>query len=189
MKKTSLSILLIIALGLAILPACGGGSSSSPQPFQPTSAVLTLSTAITGTIPVNTTITSYDVTIELPAGVTVKTMPAPNSSETGTGVVTASGSATGAAIAGVYTAATGSSPGTVKVYVESGGGFSAGEFCKVNANIAAGYSPTASSFVQPTFILTPDGDGALGIDNSNPQLPSTVTLTNELSLAVTAVVY
>jgi len=188
MKKTSLPILLIVALGIAILPACGGGSSSSSPPFQPTSAVLTLSTAITGTIPATASITSYDVTIELPTGVTVKTMPAPNSSETGTGVVIASGSATGAAIAGVYTAATGTSPGTVKVYVESGGGFSAGEFCKVNVNITAGYSPTASSFVQPTFILPPDGDGALGIDSTDPLHPSTVTLTNELSLAVTAVV-
>jgi hypothetical protein len=187
MKKKYLSILLMVALGLAILPACGGGSSSSPQSSQPTSAVLTLSTAVTGTIPVDTAITSYDVTIPLPAGVTVKTML--NSSETGTGVVTASGNAVNELIRGVYTAATGTFPGTVKVYVESANGFDAGEFCKVNIDIVAGYSPTASSFAQPTFILPPDGDGALGLDLSDPIHPSTVTLTGELSLTVSAVVY
>ena len=188
MKKTSLSSVLLFAFGLTMLSACGGGSSSAPQSQpQPTAADLTLSTAITGSIPVGTIITSYDVTIKLPAGVTVKTML--NSSETSTGVVTASGSAVGESIAGVYTAATGTFPGTVKVYVESANGFPAGEFCKVNTNIAAGYSPTAASFVLPTFILPPDGDGALGLDIiTDPLKPSNVVLTGELSLAVTAVI-
>ena len=75
MKKTSLSILPIVALGLAMLSACGGASSSTPQSFQPTTAVLTLSTAATSTIPASTTINGYNVTIPLPAGVTVKTLP------------------------------------------------------------------------------------------------------------------
>jgi hypothetical protein len=181
MKKTSLSILLIVALGLAMLSACGGGSSNTsqtpPPPFQPTTAVLTLSTAVTSSIPGGTTINSYIATIPLPAGVTVKTMPA--SSETGTGVVTASGNATGALISGIYTAATGTFPGTVKVYVISAGGMTAGEFCTVTADITAGHYPTASSFAAPTL------DDATGLDS----LPSTVILTGQLSLTATAVVH
>jgi hypothetical protein len=177
MKKTSLSILLIVALGLAMLPACGGGSNSTPQPrFQPTAAVLTLSTTTTSTIPAGTTINSYNVTIPLPDGVTVKTIP--GSSETNTGVVTASASATGALISGVYTAATGTFPGKVKVYMISAGGLAAGDFCIVNADIPAGYYPTASSFAAPTL------DDATGIDS----VGSTVILTGQLSLSATAVV-
>ena len=63
MKKTSLSILLIVTLGLAILPACGGGSSSStpPPPNQPTTAVLTLLTS-----GLSTTIYGIEVTVVLP---------------------------------------------------------------------------------------------------------------------------
>ena len=178
MKKTSLSILLIAALGLAMLSACGGSSSSTPQPrFQPTTAVLTLSTTATSTIPVGTTINSYIATIPLPPGVTVKTIP--GSSETGTGVVTASASATGALISGLYTAATGTFPGTVKVYMISAAGLTAGDFCIVNADIPAGYYPTASSFAAPTL------DDATGLDS----VPNTVILTGQLSLSATAVVH
>ena len=185
MKKTSLSILLIVTLGLAMLPACGGSSSSTPQPQpQPTTAVLTLSTAATSTIPASTTINSYLVTIPLPPGVTVKTVP--GSSETGTGVVTASGSATGAFIAGNYTAATGTLPATVKVIIikvnSDGTGFNPGEFCKVNADIAAGYSPAASSFTTPTL------DDVTGYDTLTSSTTTTV-LQDKLSLSATAVVH
>jgi hypothetical protein len=170
--------LLIVALGLAMLPACGGSSSSTPQTrFQPTTAVLTLSTTATSTIPAGTTINSYNVTIPLPAGVTVKTMP--GSSETGTGVVTAPGIAAGALISGVYTAATGTLPGIVKVYMISAAGLAPGDFCIVNADINAGYYPTASSFAPPTL------DDATGLDS----VPNTVILTGQLSLSATAVVH
>lgn len=155
MKRISLSSFLIFALGL-MLSACGGGEGSATP--VPTTAVLTLSTAVTSTIPSTTTINSYNVTITLPAGVTVKTMP--NSSETGTGVVTASGMASGALIYGVYTPATGIYPGTVGVYVTSATGFDAGEFCKVSCDFAAGNAPTASDFVPLTL------DDATGWDSS-----------------------
>jgi hypothetical protein len=180
MKKINLATVLILALGLTTLPACGvGGINGTSPPTQPTTGVLTLSTAVTGTIPTGTTINSYNVTITLPAGVTVKTML--NSSATGTGVVTASGMASGAAVEGVYTAATGTFPGMVKIYVASATGFAAGEFCKVNCNIAAGHYPTASDFQLPTL------DDVTGFDTVSQ---STVTgLTGELSLTETAAIH
>lgn len=177
MKKISLSTLLILALGLTMLSACGGDSSSAPMPSQPTKAVLTLSTAVTGSIPDGTTINSYNVTITLPAGVTVKSTA--NPPETDAGVVTAAGMASGALISGVYTAATDTSPGTVKVYVASANGIAPGVFCKVKCNLAAGSHPKASDFSPLTL------DDATGMDASL----STVILTGELSLTATAAVY
>jgi hypothetical protein len=81
-------------------------------------------------------------------------------------------------ISGVYTAATGTFPATVKVYVVSASGMTAGDFCIVNADIAAGHYPTASNFAAPTL------DDATGMDS----VPSTVILTGQLSLSATAVV-
>jgi hypothetical protein len=176
MRKISLSSLMISALILSVISACGGGGGGGGGGIpQPTTAALTLSTAVTGTIPAGTTVNSYDVTVTLPAGVTVKSA---NPPETDAGVVTASGNALGATITGVYTAATGTFPGTVKIFVASASGFDAGEFCKVNGDIAAGYHPTASDFTQPTL------DDATGIDAS----VSTVILTGELSLTSTVVI-
>jgi hypothetical protein len=178
MKKIAISSLLILTLTLTILSACGGGGGGGVTLTQPTSAVLTLSTAVTGTIPATTTINSYNVTITLPAGVTVKSTV--NPPETDAGVVTASGKASGALVSGVYTAATSTLPGTVKVYVASASGFDAGEFCKVNGDIAAGYYPTASSFAQPTL------DDATGFDsNSSSTVLHMQTL---MSLTETAVI-
>ena len=110
MKKKSLLNLLMLAGALTILPYCGGGGGgNTPPPQQNTSAVLTLSTAITGTFPPSTTINGYDVTITLPAGVTVNASPDsgnPAIQDVSPTVLTATGSASGAIINGIYTAAT-----------------------------------------------------------------------------------
>jgi hypothetical protein len=180
MKENYLRKLVIIAFCLSLIAACGGGGGGVSV-SQPSTAVLTLSTAVTGTIPAGTTINSYLATITLPAGVTVKTEP--GSSATAAGVVTASGQASGATAAGVYTAATGTFPGTVKVYIvkvgPTGAGFDPGEFCKVTGDIAPGVIPSESDFVPPTL------DDATGIDAT----VSTVILTGELSLTATASIH
>jgi hypothetical protein len=143
MKKTSLSILLIVAFSLILLSACGGGSSSTSQPQpQTTTAVMTLSTSVTGSIPAGTTINSYNVTVSLPSGVTVSTEP--NSPVTSTGVATALGNAPEPY--GVYTAATGTFPGMVKIYVDSANGFAIGDFCELSVTVAAGLSVSPSDF-------------------------------------------
>jgi hypothetical protein len=181
MKRTLLAKVLIFALGLTMLTACGGGGGGAnlvvTTTAQPTTAVLTLSTSLTAALPTNTTINGYDVTITLPAGVTVKTML--NSSETGTGVVTASGMASGALISGVYAPATGTLPGTVKLLIASSTGFNAGEFSHVTCDIAGGHYPKPSDFPMPTFT-------ASGIVAS-PTV-STIDLTGYMSLTATAVI-
>jgi hypothetical protein len=184
MKKTSLAIVLTAVLGLSMLTACGGGGGGGSQaPQAPsTPAVLTLSTTATSPIPATTTINSYDVTIPLPAGVTVKTLP---SSETDAGVVTASGSATGAFISGLYTAATGTYPATVKVLIAKvnadGTGFNPGEFCKVNVDIAGGYTYTPSNFTPPTL------DDVTGFDTLTTSTVTTA-LQGQLSLSSAVVI-
>ncbi len=182
MKTMSLSSLLIFALALTTLSACsggGGGGGSSTQP-QPATAVLTLSTAVTGTLPAPAVIAGYDVTITLPAGVTVKSTTQP---QTDAGVVV--GTVNGA-VAGTYSVASYSpATGKVRIIVVSpkGNGFTgAGEFCKVYCDIAAGHYPTATDFQQqPAF-------KAVGLDNPNAGKPSTVDLTQQLSMTVAAAI-
>jgi hypothetical protein len=180
MIKNNLINELIFATALCVLSSCGGSTNVAEQPpqqsQQPTTAILTLSTVVTGTIPATTTINSYVITVTLPAGVTVKTIA--NSSATSAGVLVSSGMASGALVSGIYTAASGTVPGKVSVLIASAIGFDAGECCKVNCDIAVGYYTKASDFVLPTL------NDATGMDVS----VSTVTLTKELTLSASAVV-
>lgn len=187
MKKLSLSSVLLCALALTVLSACGGGGDGGITLQQPTTAVITLATTTNSTMSANTIITGYDVLISLPAGVTVKATPDsinPAKLVTNTGVLTASGKTSDPStlVNGVYTPAASTSPGTVKINILSASGFDAGEFGKVTCDIAAGYYPTASDFVQPTL------DSATGIDNTDPLHPSSIDLTNNLTLTATAVI-
>lgn len=176
MKKLTLSSLLICALVLTVLSACGGGGDGGITVQQPTTAVITLATAVNGTMPTNTIITGYDVLISLPAGVTVKSTTAPP--QTNDGVVTATGAAAGSSIAAVYSVATSTVSGTVRILIAKADGFSAGTFSTVNCDIAAGHYPKTTDFPLPTLV-------ANGYDTN---LNSTVDLTSFLTLTATAVI-
>jgi hypothetical protein len=149
MNMYRLIISLMLMLAVASVSACGGGGGGGggTAAAQPTTAVLTLSTSGT-----STTIFGIEVTVLLPDGVTVQTKL--NSSETGTGVVTASGSALGGMVIGSYTAATGTTPGRVKVAVPSSGGYAVGEFAIVNCDISAGHSPLVTDFSLSGFLAS-----------------------------------
>jgi hypothetical protein len=178
MNKMSISRLMPLILLVATLVSCsggGGGGGDGITITQPTTAVVTFATTTSSAIPANTTINAYDVTISLPAGVTVKSTT--NPPQTDSGVVTATGAAAGSYIFAVYSAATSTEAGKVHIIVAKPDGFSAGEFSTVNCDIAAGYYPKPSDFPQPTFT-------ASGFDTTS----TTIDLTSYMSLTATAVI-
>lgn len=120
---------------LAIFGCGGGGGGDGTTPAGPT-AVLTLA------LPTGTVIGGVDVTVNLPAGVTVK---ANSSGVPDTGIVVVSGAATGGFVGAKYTAATGSAPGQIKIAVIKADGFNGGEFVTVNCDFS-GDPPAAGGF-------------------------------------------
>lgn len=178
MKKLSYANICLLTLIIQFLFACGGGGGGGGAAApQSRTAIVTLATAMTatGTIPAGTTINGYDVTIELPTGVTVKSSVAPT---TDPGVVVTSGTAIGSTIDSIYTAAIGSTPGKVRIMIANGNGMAHGEFSKVTCNFATGLNLSPSDFTQPSFI-------AVGFDtlsNSNIDLTTQMTLTATVAI-------
>ena len=177
MKRISLRSLTIYAFGLFLLSACGGGGGTTAVGLPPSAgpvAVVTLSTEVTGTIPANTTINGYVVTMTLPTDVTCKS----TSGQTDPGVVTVIGSATGSLATGMYTAATASLPGAVKVTIVSGPGYAAGAFCTVRCDLANSARPAAAEFVPLTL------DDATGLISGT----TTTDLTSQLTVTASVVI-
>ena len=137
------NIFIMITVSLLLVAACSGGGGGGGGA---TKAVVTLLSSGTGTI------CAVDVTVDLPAGVTLKSSA---SGETDNGVVVPSGAAaTNTYTVGVYSAATGTSPARVRVLMVNAAGFQPGEFCAVNADLAPGYSPVASDFTIVSFLAS-----------------------------------
>jgi len=127
-----------------MLSACGGDTSSSPQPAAPTTAVVKI--AATGQLDPGTMIGGIAVSGVLPSGVTIKAAPdAQNSSVlvANSGVVIASGVAgRNASTLATYNAAT----RKVNIQVYDQDGFGTGEFVTVTCDILSGTTPTAGGF-------------------------------------------
>lgn len=145
------------AVLIAVVTILGCGSKSEPEP-QPTRAVLTLSTS--GQLPAGTKIGGVEVTVHVPAGVTVKA--ASDSANPAVmvadpGVVLAMGASTGAETALCSFAATAAN--AIQVYVIKSSGFLTGDFATVNADIANGFRPAAGEFSLSDLIVV-DLNGA-----------------------------
>ncbi|MCK9417912.1 MAG: hypothetical protein M0R70_00865 [Nitrospirae bacterium] len=148
MKKTSFIILLLLVTSALLFSACGGGggggttegnTTGGNTTTQSTQAIVKLSA--TGTLATGTQIGGIDITMHLPAGVTIKSTT--NPPETDSGIVTASGLAvSNSSVVANYTA----SSGTVHIVLANPNGFSTGEFATVNCDIAAGSNPTQTDF-------------------------------------------
>ena len=148
------NILLYIgmALTLMILTACGGGggggtapAGQNPTPIAKTTATLKINQ--TGSLPPSTAISGADFTLTLPANVT----PAMTNGAVATGVVALSGTFAGSTLSPqvVYTAATASAPGTLKVILassEAAGLSQVGEVATITLQLANDAAPTAASF-------------------------------------------
>ncbi len=179
MKKRLLLNLIILVLALLILPHCGGGGGggNNPGPSGPTTAALTLSTTLTGSLPANETINGYSVTVTLPAGVTVKSTNPPQIDDS---VLTASGAAAGSLIAGDYAPAIVGTPAKATIIIANTNSISPGEFCKVTCTIASG-NPSASDFQQYTFVAKGYVHTHFGFPDD---IITDIDLTNLLSLTV-----
>lgn len=154
MNKSIVRRLVFSALAVLALAACGGGGGGGGTPpnngntttTQPTTAIVKLLTA--GALVSNTQIGGIDVTLNLPAGVTVKATPdGANAtiSVTNSGVVVASGVSSGANTSVLATYASGT-PGKVTLKLVNANGFGTGEFATITCDIAAGSNPTAADF-------------------------------------------
>lgn len=156
---------IFVVMAVMSLFGCGGGSSTPAPP--PTKAKLAL---LSQSATAGTKIRGIEVTVELPAGVTVKATPSatnPDKLETDLGVVVLSGATIADPTAfgqlkpvGVYTPATTTTPGKVFISLPAQVDFNPGEYVTVNADFPAGTVLVAADFKLIGFTAF-DSNGAL----------------------------
>lgn len=152
MKKIYALLLMTI---FSQLTACGGGggggSSTTPlSPPQPTAAVMKLSAS--GTLASGKAVAGFGVTIDLPAGVTVKTITGGSVDATvvvGSGLLAGTNGTMGPV---TYTPATSTTKAKIDFTIAStaAAGVGIGEYATINF-ILSGVSPAATDFVVTSF--------------------------------------
>jgi hypothetical protein len=159
-EKTMLRLIasMLMLCTMSFLPACGGGGGGAAPASAPTTAIVKILTS--GTLASGALIGGIDVTLNLPAGVSVKATPDsvnPAVYVTDAGVITVSGVAAGTntTAIGTYTA----SPNSVAIHVVNADGFGTGEFVTITCDIAAGTTVAATDFTTGTLYVA-DVDGA-----------------------------
>jgi hypothetical protein len=160
MMNRPYATLLILTLCLILVAACGnGGGGGEPQATTPPSTKAMVKIASTGSLGAGKMIGGIAVTVDLPAGVTIKATPDSKNTSvlvSDQGVVTTSG------VTGAYAAAFATFDQTnrkVQVQVYDQNGFGVGEFVTLACDIAAGTTPAAGDFSLEGFIAK-DLDGA-----------------------------
>jgi hypothetical protein len=142
MNKTLASIALLLATMPLFACGGGGGGNDTPATTVRTKAVVKLFTQ--GTLTAGTNIGGIDVVLNLPTGVSVKTVA--QTHETDPVAVVASGIAQNSFLVGNYSAPTATAPANVHLVLVNGTGFGTGEFATVNCDIAAGNNPAQTDF-------------------------------------------
>lgn len=154
--KTFVKYLVICASALVIF-GCGGGggggtggdSKQEPDPVATTAAVKLFSE---GTLPAGTSLAGIGITVNLPAGMTVKT---DSDGKVVEGTVAGSGVTAGKATLAEpdYTPASDTAPAKLS-FVLAGTeaeGFGTGEFATVTCDLAAGTTPQATDITLSDF--------------------------------------
>lgn len=147
---------LVILIGSLTMFGCGGGGGGTATDkgggtaVQPTTAVLKLSSQ--GTLPTGTSIAGIGITINLPAGVTVKT---DSTGKVASEAVVASGTTAGKASFAPpnYVPAAGTTPAKLSFVLASteAAGFGTGEFATVTCDVATGTTPAATDVTLSDF--------------------------------------
>lgn len=135
MKIASKVGILVFAFATLTLSSCGNKTTADKNTDQQaTSAAVKLLTLGT---PSSNAMAGVQITMHLPAGVSVKTTQSPP--QTDSGVVAATGVTSGAEmIMGTYQA----SSSTITVYITKSSGFSPGEFATVACDLSSGGTAT-----------------------------------------------
>jgi hypothetical protein len=157
----------LILLCISLLAACGGGSTAptgteTTPSLTPQSKTATIKLAASGTP--SAQLAGIGITITLPDGVTPALA---SDGSVATSVVTISGvAAPGNILAPIYTPATGSTKGTLRIILASqaAAGFGAGEFATISLTSTAASNPVAADFPISAFNpIDVTGNAATGL--------------------------
>ncbi len=135
-------------------------SAVAGSAIQPTSPAVVVNLDTTGTLPVGTLIGAIDVTLNLPAGVTVKASPSPIDTATlvpDAGVVVLQGTAATAGSQFLNASYVPGTPNKVVIRLVNANGLATGTFAKVNCDVAAGSTPTTTGFTITSNVASTTG--------------------------------
>jgi hypothetical protein len=168
MRALKLQSLIITILFLAVtaLSGCSSGKNGDKTAAAPPLAAATVTAGILklGTAGAPNLIGGIDLTVDLPAGVSVEADP--KTGEAATGVVTSLGTASGGNLTvAKYAPASGGTPARLHIIVISAGGFPVGEFAAVRFDLAGGAGlPASDAFALTGFsAISPDGSKLGGV--------------------------
>lgn len=168
-QRRQYALISLFLLVVAALSGCSRGGSDQAADSPPLSASVNATVAASGELKLATAgtpslIAGVDVTVILPAGVSVAADP--TTGETAAGAVMISGvAADNSLLAAKYTPASGNAPATLHIVVINAAGFHPGEFATVRFNLAQGTSfPAVGAFVITNFSAKgPDSTPLSGI--------------------------
>jgi len=142
----------VLIAAMALFTGCGGGSSGSPAPATAVPAsTFTLKPSLQGLLASGTSIGSIDLTLSLPAGVTIK---ADSNGQALDGVVTPSGIAAGSLAVARFTPADASQRAKLRIVLINAKGFPTGEFATVRCDLIAGSAPVLGDFTGSALVVT-----------------------------------
>jgi len=142
MKLKNLSKMVITAVATMVIFGCGGGGGGSNSPSAPVVPKAVVTVGLTGVLNPEQFIGSVVFVLNLPAGVTAQTKPAPAlAGEIADTVLALTGTAVGGTASGNYTAASGS----IEIIIVKVAGFSTGNFVTLNLDYT-GADPVSSGF-------------------------------------------